>query len=392
MRKGRLRRALEYAGMLAALVLLTPVAAAARRAVPSLRGLWLVMERGDDARDNGYWFYRFLRMEHPEINARYVITPDSPDAARAEALGGTVRYRSLRHLLMYLCADVLAGTHVYPAAPDRMMLYHLAQWGICARGRQVFLRHGVLKDEMRWQHRDALRVDLFACGAAPEYAFIRDTFGHPAGVVRYLGLCRFDALLTAGAPRREILLMPTWRGAGYPCGDDFPQTAFFRHYQGLLQSPALHALLEEADCTLIFYPHVELQGELRHFSADSPRIVLADRHTHDVQDLLMRCCVLVTDYSSVFFDAAYIGRSVIYDQFDEAQFRACHYEAGYFDYERDGFGPVCRTEQALIEGLRACARRGFAAEDVYAQRVRRFFPLHDAENCRRTFEAVLSLL
>ena len=102
MRKGRLRRALEYAGMLAALALLTPVAAAARRVVPSLRGLWLVMERGDDARDNGYWFYRFLRMEHPEINARYVITPDSPDAARAEVLGGTVRYRSLRHLLMYL--------------------------------------------------------------------------------------------------------------------------------------------------------------------------------------------------------------------------------------------------------------------------------------------------
>ena len=61
MRKGRLRRALEYAGMLAALVLLTPVAAAARRVVPSLRGLWLVMERGDDARDNGYWFYRCLR-------------------------------------------------------------------------------------------------------------------------------------------------------------------------------------------------------------------------------------------------------------------------------------------------------------------------------------------
>ena len=106
----------------------------------------------------------------------------------------------------------------------------------------------------------------------------------------------------------------------------------------------------------------------------------------------MRCCVLVTDYSSVFFDAAYIGRPVIYDQFDKAQFRACHYEAGYFDYERDGFGPVCRTEQALIEDLRACARRGFAVEDVYAQRVRRFFPMRDAENCRRTFEAVLSLL
>ena len=37
------------------------------------RELWLVCERGNDARDNGYWFYRYLKEKHPEINARYVI-------------------------------------------------------------------------------------------------------------------------------------------------------------------------------------------------------------------------------------------------------------------------------------------------------------------------------
>lgn len=387
----KIRRALDYARTLLWFFALTPVAALARRLVPSMKGLWLVMERGNDARDNGYWLYRYLRTERPEINARYVITPDSPDAGRIAALGGAVRFGSLRHKLMYLAADRLIGSHVYPAAPDLILFYHLAQHGVRARGRQVFLQHGITKDEMAWLHRASMPIDLFACGAEPEYAYIRDTFGHPEGVARYLGLCRFDHLITAGSPAREILLMPTWRGAHYPSGDDFPGTAFYRHYQALLDSPALHALLEAADCTLVFYPHIELQRELHHFHAASPRIVLASSGTHDVQALLMRCSVLVTDYSSVYFDVAYLGRPVIYDQFDEAEFRALHYQKGYFDYDRDGFGPVCRTEQALLDALDACVRRDFAPEETYRARAERFFPLRDANNCRRTCEAIASL-
>lgn len=389
--KNRMLRALDYVGSLAWFFGLKPVAAIARRAVPSMRNVWLVMERGNDARDNGYWFYRFLRERHPEINARYVIAEDSLDFSRVSVLGETVGFGSLRHKLLYLCADVLAGTHVQPAAPDLILFYHLAQRRIRARGKQVFLQHGIIKDQMEWLHGNHLRVDLFACGAAAEYEYIRDTFGHPEGVVRYLGLCRYDHLITAGKPRREILLMPTWRGSHYPSGAEFPNTAFYRHYQGLLNHPALHALLEQADCRLIFYPHVELQGELHHFSTTSPRIVLADRHMYDVQELLMNCSALVTDYSSVYFDVAYLGRPVIYDQFDEAEFRALHYRKGYFDYDRDGFGPVCRTEQELLVQLRACVERNFEAEGRYRERAQRFFRMRDSDNCLRTYEAILSL-
>ena len=58
------------------------------------RELWLVCERGNDARDNGYWFYRYLKEEHPEINARYVIETESADRAKIEALGGCLLYTS----------------------------------------------------------------------------------------------------------------------------------------------------------------------------------------------------------------------------------------------------------------------------------------------------------
>ena len=113
--------------------------AACRCCSAKYRELWLVCERGNDARDNGYWFYRYLKEEHPEINARYVIETESADRAKIEALGGMVPRGSFSHYLAYYCADFLVGTHVQPCAPDLILFYHLAGKGIRARGKQVFL-------------------------------------------------------------------------------------------------------------------------------------------------------------------------------------------------------------------------------------------------------------
>ena len=111
-------RLLLYLKNVLLLLVLWPAAALLRRIRPSFRRLWLVAERGTDARDNGYWFYRYLREKHPEVNACYVIDPRSPDYGKVSALGPTVRMGSLRHYLMYLAADRLVSSHVQPAAPD----------------------------------------------------------------------------------------------------------------------------------------------------------------------------------------------------------------------------------------------------------------------------------
>ncbi|MCR5674601.1 MAG: CDP-glycerol glycerophosphotransferase family protein [Lachnospiraceae bacterium] len=145
------------------------------------------------------------------------------------------------------------------------------------------------------------------------------------------------------------------------------------------------------DVRLIFYPHTELQKELFRFSSPSDRIILADQAHYDVQTLLLRCSLLVTDYSSVFFDVGYQGKPVIYYQFDEEEYRRYLYAEGYFSYRHDGFGPVVETEEALLAALAACAESGFAQPQEYAERVERFFPMRDDKNCERTYHAILAL-
>jgi len=387
----KLRRALCYLKELLLMLLCKLLGLFCRAFLPKYQHLWLVCERGNDARDNGYWFYHYLKTEHPEINARYIITDNSEDKLRIDALGGALRKGSFEHYLAYYCADVLAGSHVQPCAPDLMVHYHLATKGFRPRGKQVFLHHGIIKDEMEWQHSEHLYADLFVCGAKPEYDYVCDTFGFAPGIVQYTGLARFDNLIRANKTEKMILVMPTWRGSHYPSGDAFPGTAFYRTFQSLLNSAKLEEILEKYDYKLVFYPHVEMQQYNKLFSTESARITIADKSTHDVQQLLMSCAVLVTDYSSVFFDVAFLEKPEFYYQFDEEEFRKYHYQKGYFDFRRDGFGEVCTEEEQLLEGLERCLASGVQLDEKYKERVARFFPYRDMNNCKRTFDAIQNL-
>ena len=382
----KLKRLPVYLVNVFLLAVLWPAAAVLRRTNPAYRNLWLVMERGFDARDNGYWFFRYLREQQPHINARFVISRTSPDYDKVARLGPTCEWRSLKHYLMYLAADMLISTHVQPCAPDLMAYYHLRQIGIRARGKQIFLQHGIIKDEMMWMRYPTMKVDFFASGGKMEYDYLEKEFGFPDGVIRYTGLCRFDNLIRGNNPSGEILVMPTWRGSNYPQGEQFYETAFYRHFQSLLENPRLMALLEERDMKLIFYPHIELQKELDKFRSPSERVVLAGWQDYDVQTLLMRCDLLITDYSSVFFDLGYMEKPVIYYQFDKEEFLKYHYQKGYFSYEDHGFGPVVQTEEELADAVAECAANDFRLDEKYRRRLDAFYSVRDERNCERTYK------
>ncbi len=384
----KLKRLPVYLKNIFLLAVLWPVSAVLRRTNKAYRHLWLVMERGFDARDNAYWFFRYLRERQPQINACYVIDKSSPDRGKVEQLGRTVAWRSVRHYLMYLAADMLISTHVQPVAPDLMAFYHLRQIGIHPRGKQIFLQHGIIKDEMKWMRYPSLKVDFFASGGKMEFDYLSSEFGFPEGVIQYTGLCRFDNLIRGNKPSNEILVMPTWRGSDYPTGERFYETAFYRQFQSMLENPRLLKLLEERDLKLVFYPHIELQKELDKFKSPSERVVLASWRDYDVQTLLMRCSLLITDYSSVFFDAGYMEKPVIYYQFDQEEFRKFHYQEGYFSYEKHGFGPVVQTEEALMNATYESVQNGFRMQKEYRERLDAFYSVRDEKNCERTYQVL----
>ena len=371
---------------------LTPVA----RLIYRKKHVWLVSERGTDARDNGYHFFRYLRTQHPEINSYYVISKDAADRDRLTSLGHIVDYRSLKHYLLFFGAEKLISSHIMGFSPQNNFYLYCQAKGrkSIVKGKTVFLQHGVTKDNIPQLYQENTKLDLFICGAKPEYEYITDNWHYENDEVQYTGFARFDALHDFHT-KRQILIMPTWRSwlehSADASGEKLLKSSYFQHWNGFLKSDGLKELVEKYDVSFIFYPHYAVQKYIDRFQSASSRVIVADFVHYDVQQLLKESMLLITDYSSVFFDFAYMRKPVVYYQFDEEEYRAQHYKQGYFDYRRDGFGEVVTEEKALLELMEQYLENGCALKESYQKRIEGFFPLHDDKNCERIYDEIAGL-
>ena len=116
--------------------------------------------------------------------------------------------------------------------------------------------------------------------------------------------------------------------------------------------------------------------------------------SEDVPQLIARSRVLVTDYSPIAHDAAFIDRPVVYYQFDreralgDADPESTH----YFAYGRDGFGPVTETCDEAIEAIAEALELGPEPKQEYAARAEAAFPRRDGRSSQRAFKAIMRSL
>ena len=362
------------------------------------KNLWIVSEDPCEARDNGYWFFRYVRKTHPGQDIVYAIKKRSPDYEKVSSLGKTVEYGSLRHWILYLSSSVQVSTQK-SGDPNAPVFYFLQVFGFL-KNRRLFLQHGVIKDDMPWLHYSAAKISRFLCGAYPEYEFIKERYGYPEGSVCYAGLCRFDGLHDIRTDKKQILIMPTWRNwlvsrkdklALYESASKINETRYFRAWRQFLESEALREIAETYGVRFLFYPHRNMQEYLSWFPADLPHVTICSREAYDVQELLKTSALLITDYSSVFFDMVYMKKPVIFYQFDYEIFRKGQYPEGYFSYGDTPFGKQCfRKEEVFLE-LRKQIENQFAVSREYLDAHQRFFPLFDTENTRRAYEIAADL-
>ena len=351
--------------------------------------IYLISERGTDARDNGYHMYRYIRQNHPELEAYYVIDENSPDMPKVVPYGNVVRRKSIKHYLLFIAAEYKISTHIAGYSPH-IFFYTKYVNKIHWRGKKIFLQHGVIINDLKALYYEKTLVDLFVCGAKPEYEFIASHF-HYNGQVKYTGLARYDALHELEL-KPQILLMPTWRIYLKKLSEDtLAESEYVTRWNQVLNDERLITAAKQAGVQIVFYPHYEAQEFIKIFTSTDPSVVIADFAHYDVQQLLKQSQLLVTDYSSVFFDFAYMKKPCIYYQFDTERFYSEHYAKGYFDYDTMGFGPVTQEHARLVDYLIGYLENSFHMQEHYQQRINGFFALYDQENCKRIFEEIQKL-
>ena len=347
---------------------------------------WVISERGTDARDNGWHFYNFIKTQHPEQKVYYIIDKSSADYEKVKA--DAIQYNSIKNYWVAARAEKIISTHIGMFVPYVVgkPLKLLKSY----QNKFYFLQHGISYNNLVFLHKKNFSTKLFACVAKPEQEYAKSVYGHEDEVVKLVGFARYDRL-TKGYSKRQILLMPTWR-KDVSNEKDFLNSEYYKQWQGLIDNRKLIALLEENELQLVFYPHYEVQKYIKHFVSSSQAIKIASFADYDVQTLLKESCLLVTDYSSVFFDFAYMEKPVIYFQFDYDKFFGNQSTVpGYFDFKKDGFGRVCNTCDETVAEIETCIHNNFIPEEYYLKRIEEFFPLRDNNNCQRIFDAIESI-
>lgn len=356
------------------------------------RPIWLVTERGVDARDNGYWFFKYLKETHPEVESYYILSKDSPDRERMLSWKrDLLEYKSFRHFVMLWRADYLISSHVqgyFPFAGLGLWLKRV--WPSYRHKKHIGLKHGITKDYMPYMDYANTTLDMIVAAVKPEYEYFISKNNYPENHVALTGFARYDNL-NDYTPKRQILVMPTWREWIYK-KNEFENTEYAQTYMQLLQSESLRNLLETNGVQLVYYPHHEVQKYIHLFLqvSCSNNIIIADEAHYDVQQLLKESAVLVTDYSSVYFDFAYMCKPIVYYQFDLARYRKEHYAEGWFDYNHS-FGKVTQTESELLQAIKECIESGFAMKPEYSEYTDSLFPYHDTHNCERIYQAVCDI-
>lgn len=185
------------------------------------------------------------------------------------------------------------------------------------------------------------------------------------------------AALGLPADRRFILYAPTWR-------DHRPVGHWRFDFDLNLDLQAISAALAPDQVLLLRAHHLVAAGLE---DAGLPENVRNVSHVDDVSQLCALADVLVTDYSSVFFDYAVTGRPVLFYCYD-LELYGDQVRGFYLDLERDLPGPVARTTAQLVEQLRTLPQVMDRYAERYAAFRQRFCGLADGKAARRVVETV----
>ena len=360
------------------------------------REIYLFQDRIDVADDNAYHLFKHACGVNDNVEKYFVLSRQSRQFDELSRIGNVVEYGSFKHKLLMLFADKVITTHPYDTVinpfldetDQRPLISGLLNF------RTYWLQHGVTKDNISdWMFKYQKDLSLIVTVSDEESkSFLDEGYGYDESIIQNLGFPRFDNL--EKNDNKQILIIPTWRKNITGSKGIFMSSTYFSNLNSFLNS---QKLLDMADkgYDIAFKPHPEL---LKYIEKDGEATQERFIDLFDVpdeihvaldesyQELLNNSSVLITDYSSVFFDFAYLKKPVIYYHPENDEY---HYEGSYFDYETMGFGEVFATSDDLFEKLDEYADNGCVMEREYQKRVDEFFTHTDQNNCKRVYDWIL---
>ncbi|MCF6224861.1 MAG: glycosyltransferase [Xanthomonadales bacterium] len=370
-----------------------------KRSESTKRAVWLFSERaGESAEDNAWALFKHCVDSCADIESYYVlkhkktISPEPRYKSRIIYKGSPEWNKRIKQASHMFFTDTAADILV--SSLDALNYSNTTF---------IYLTHGYLAYSPGVYQRRLPYINRVICSSRLDIDAASRFWGFSKSLFMQTGLPRWDTLTDTSAGRNEILILPTWRktfdSSRWDTSEalteenvlEFKSSAYFQHFNGLLESTELNKLLLRYNAQITFKLHFRLEKYLPLFkqAANSNiRISTQETDSRDIKILLQDASLLITDYSSVMFDMGQMEKPVICYQFDKAAMLGERKIDAFALADNRIFTDMCSTQDAVLQKLEEYLLADFTIPDEKLRLLDITLPFRDRENCKRIVEKI----
>jgi len=350
-----------------------------------------------EAQDNSYYMFEyFMDNKDESIKPVYVIEKKQKKykELKEKYKDNVVPFMSIKHLLYIQLASAFVSTdsirHCYRWRTGSSRILRL----IIGK-KFVFLQHGVLgfkKVDYIYGKQFSNKADLFIASSNYEKKIIYKWFGYDADEIAVTGLARWDKLVSAPVEPPVIFYMPTWRKwiTEEIEKEDFIETEYYKEYSKILSSKELAEVLESTGVKLVFCMHPKFRQFDECIKNYGSNISIFDYDTGNINDMLMKCSMFITDYSSAAWDVYYMDKPVLFYQFDIDKYTEL--QGSYVNLKNGVFGDRATDFETFIKAVRQNIESGFVYDHSKDMLNEEYVPLKGICHRQLIFDEIMNIL
>lgn len=361
--------------------------------------IWLTYDKLYKGGDCGEYFYKYMKAQKDGITPVYVINRDADDAKRLRKEGFKPLYfGTMKNRLYYLNAEVVFATHGGVHTFNGLTNSQVKYVSDLIHSEVTCIQHGLsvqqLAQELNKVYNNTKR---YYCASKYEIKNLEHPiYGYEdKSVLRLTGIPRYDGLISDD--KKQILITPTWRayismppvmGQSRPYYPEFKKTNYYKIYYNLLTDEKLINTARKTGYKLIYLLHPIISSQIVDYP-DIDGVEIIPATTVNYEKILTESSLMLTDYSGVQFDFAYMRKPVVYYHPPKLP---PHYKEGGFFYDSMGFGEICTEHNQMVDCLCEYMENNCEVKPFYRQREDDFFAYSDQNSCKRIYDDISEYL
>lgn len=361
--------------------------------------VWMFIDKIYKAGDSSEYLYRYACAQKDGIRKYYLVDKKSPDYKRLKKDGFKPLIRgTIKHRLMFLYADMMVISNSTVFAFNNYSLNSSGHMRDLFHFHTVCVQHGMSVQKIAIaQNRLRDNIRLYFCASKYELENLnRPVYDYAGrGVLKLTGVPRYDGLVNDD--QRQILITPTWRmqaavpvtkneGVARDYNPLFKESSYYKVYNSLINDERLVNAARQYHYRILYVLHPIVSPQAEDFERNDYVDIVPATGDMSYEKVFRESSLMVTDYSGVQFDFAYMRKPLVYLHHDDIP---QHYEEGTFHYDTMAFGEICRNNDELIDTLIEYMKNDCVMKEEFRKRADDFFAFSDHDNCRRIYDVMI---